>query len=118
MSIRPTVVLASLLGLDIALLLTAAALTPDQSPILPFELSALLAVLTVWVAVRRSRTAAAVCAVASLGLVALTVHIVLGDLGSSGPHEIVPDFLLLASFAASTVAAVRAAFPRRQPAVA
>lgn len=118
MSNRPAAVLLALLGLDIALLLTAAALTPEQSPILPIEISVVLAVLGIWMAVRRSRVAAGVCAVASLGLVALTVHILLGDLGSSGPRELVPDVLLLISFTAGAVAGAVAARPRRQAAVA
>ncbi|MGZ4627121.1 MAG: hypothetical protein ACXV3S_12675, partial [Kineosporiaceae bacterium] len=60
---------------------------------LPIEISVVLAVLGAWLLIRRSRAAAGTCAVANLAL-ALTVHILLGDLGSSGPRELVPDVLL------------------------
>ncbi len=97
----------------------AAALTPEQSPILPIEISVVLAVFGAWLLIRRSRAAAATCAVVNLALVALTVHILLGDLGSSGPRELVPDWLLLVSFAASAVAGATVALrgrPARVPA--
>ena len=115
---RPITLLATLLGVDIGLLATAAALTPEQSPILPIEISVVLAVLGAWLLIRRSRAAAAVCAAVNLALVALTVHILMGDLGSSGPRELVPDWLLLAGFATSTVVGVLAlrARPAQVPA--
>jgi hypothetical protein len=103
--LQPTAALAALLGTDIALLLLAAALTPEQNPALPIELSVLLAGLTAWVLVRRSRAAALGCTVFTTLMLLLTVHILIGDIGEKGPRELVPDILLLVSFAASVIAA-------------
>jgi hypothetical protein len=95
----------------IAFLVVAAALTPDQSPILPIEISVVLLALGGWVALRRSRPAYVVLGGFAVLLTALTVHIVLGDLGDKGPRELVPDFLILGACLALDATALRAAFP-------
>lgn len=115
--LRPTTALASVLGLDIALLILAAALTPEQNPALPIELSVLLAGLAIWVLTRRSRAAAVTCTVFTALVLLLTVHILIGDIGNKGARELVPDTLLLISFAASVGAAVVTARARRRLAV-
>lgn len=81
----------------IAFLAAAALLTPEQSPILPIEISVVLAALGAWFGLRGSRTSLAVLTVFAILLVLLTVHIITGDVGSSGPRELVPDFLILCS---------------------
>lgn len=100
--------LAALLGLDIAFLLTAAALTPEQNPAMPLELSVLLAALIAWVLIRRSRAAAVTTTVFTALLLLLTVHILLGDIGEKGPRELVPDTLILLCTGASLVTAALA----------
>jgi hypothetical protein len=80
----------------IAFLAAAALLTPEQSPILPIEISVVLAALGAWFGLRGSRTSLAVLTVFATLLVLLTVHIT-GDVGSSGARELVPDFLILIS---------------------
>ena len=112
--LRPTIALVSLLALDIALLMTAAALTPEQNPALPIELSVLLAGLGTWMLVRRSRAAAVTCTVFTTLMLLLTVHILVGDIGDKGPRELVPDTLLLLSFAASAAVAVVTSRVRRR----
>lgn len=47
----------------------------------------------------------------------LTVHILIGDAGEKGPRELVPDTLLLLSFAASVGAAAVSSRLRRRLAV-
>lgn len=111
--LRPTTTLVSLLGLDIALLMLAAALTPDQNPALPIELSVLLAGLGAWVLVRRSRASSITCTIFTALMLLLTVHILVGDMGDKGPRELVPDVLLLVSFAASMIAAAATARARQ-----
>lgn len=108
MQLQPSSRLAGLLVLDVVFLLLAAALTPEQSPILPLELSVVLVGLVAWVLARRSRAAAVTAAVLTGLFVLLTVHILVGDLGEKGPRELVPDVLLLASFSGSVVAGVLA----------
>lgn len=112
--LQPITMLVSLLGLDIALLMTAAALTPEQNPALPIELSVLLAALGAWVLVRRSRAAAVTCTVFTTLMLLLTVHILIGDVGEKGARELVPDTLLLVSFAASVGAAAVSSRIRRR----
>ena len=97
----------------IACLVLAAALTPDQSPILPIEISVVLLALTGWVALRRSRPAYVVLGGFAVLLTALTVHILVGDLGDKGAREVVPDVLVLASALATAVTTLRSAFPRK-----
>ncbi len=81
----------------VVLLVTAALLTPDQSPILPIEISLVLLALTAWFAVRGSRLSLGAVTVFAALLVLLSLHILTGDVGSSGVREIVPDVLILAS---------------------
>ena len=113
-NVRPTQALVALLAIDIALLMSAAALTPDQNPALPIELSVLLAGLAGWVLARRSRAAAITCTIFTALMLLLTVHILVGDVGDKGPREIVPDVLLLISFAASVATATVSTRVRRQ----
>jgi hypothetical protein len=108
--IRPVLVSV---GATIVALLLAAALAPDQSPILPIEISVVLLVLAGWVALRRSRPAAVVLGCFAVLLTALAVHIVAGDLGDKGARELVPDFLVLGAALSTVVSAGRLAFPRR-----
>ena len=83
----------------VVLLITAAVLTPGQSPILPIEISVVLIGLTAWFALRGSRLSLGAVTVFAALLVLLSLHILTGDAGSSGAREIVPDVLILASTA-------------------
>ncbi len=85
------------IALTVVFLVTAAMLTPQQSPILPIEISVVFGALGVWFAVRGSRIALGVLTAFATLLVLLAVHILTGDLGSSGAREVVPDFLILIS---------------------
>ncbi len=85
------------IALTVTFLATAALLTPEQSPILPIEISVVLAALGAWFALRGSRISLGVLTAFAALLVLLTVHIITGDVGSSGAREVVPDFLILFS---------------------
>lgn len=104
---RPrSAVLAGVAAL-ILLLVLAALLTPEQSPILPIELSVVLAAIGAWCGLRGSRAAFTTAAVFTLLLALLSAHILLGDLGEKGARELVPDVLILAaSIATCAVAGV------------
>ncbi|HEX6514497.1 MAG TPA: hypothetical protein VF049_02915 [Nocardioidaceae bacterium] len=96
--------------LTVVFLAGAALLTPDQNPILPIELSAVLVLLAGWFGLRKSRAALVAITVFCTLLVLLSAHIITGDLGSSGANELVPDFLILGSglfVVVSGVAALR-----------
>ena len=98
-------------------LMLAAVLTPDQSPILPLEISMVLAALAGWVAWRRSRIAFGALGGFAILLVALTLHILVGDIdASTGARELVPDVLILGAGIALVANAVRAL--RRTPVAA
>jgi hypothetical protein len=97
----------------IAFLMLAAALTPEQSPILPIEISVVLAALTAWAVLRGSRLSHVVLAVFGLLLTALTVHILAGDLGEKGARELVPDVLILGASVAVAFSSVRGALRPR-----
>lgn len=101
------------IGATIAGLVLAAALTPDQSPILPIELIVVLTALGTWVALRPQRPATITLSVFGALLTALCVHILAGDLSASkGPQELVPDVVVLAGSIAVTVTAGRAGLRR------
>lgn len=100
-------VLASIAA-TVAGLVLAAALTPDQSPILPIELCVVLCGIAAWVAWRPRRPALATAAVFAALLAALSVHILVGDLDAgTGARELVPDVLVLGSAVAVVVTAGR-----------
>ncbi len=93
----------------VAGLVLAAALTPEQSPILPIEVCVVLAALGTWVWFRGSRPSYAAVAAAGVLLTALTVHILTGDVaGSTGARELVPDVVVLAATLALVATAGRA----------
>jgi hypothetical protein len=105
LSIRPVLVGVAVTVAGLAL---AAGLTPDQSPILPIEISIVLALLAGWVGLRSSRAAFAAVAVFTLLLTVLSIHILVGDLdASTGARELVPDVIVLASAAVTSYAAGR-----------
>jgi hypothetical protein len=107
------------IGATIAGLVLAAALTPDQSPILPIELIVVLVALGTWAALRPHRPAMVTLSVFGALLTVLTIHILTGDLSASkGARELVPDVVVLASALAVTGTAGRAAFRRTTRATA
>ena len=85
------------IALTVIFLVAAALITPEQSPILPIEISVVLAALGTWFALRGSRISLGALTVFAALLILLTVHIITGDVGSSGAREVVPDFLILLS---------------------
>jgi hypothetical protein len=97
----------------IAFLALAAALTPDQSPILPIEISVVLGALTAWAVLRGSRLSRVVLAAFALLLTALSIHIFAGDVGEKGARELVPDVLVLTASVAVVLSSVRGALRPR-----
>jgi hypothetical protein len=98
----------------IAGLALAAGLTPDQSPVLPIEIGVVLLAIGGWVWLRGSRPALGTALVFGGLLTALTLHILVGDLqAATGPRELVPDVLVLASTLAVVAGSARELVGRR-----
>ena len=99
----------------IVLLLVGAALVyPEQSPIMPIQVSVVLALLAGWLAWRRSRAALRVVAWFCGLLAVFGLHPFVGDLGTMALDEVVPDVLIVLVTAATAVTAVRVLRIRRR----
>lgn len=107
------------MGAAIAGLVLAAALTPEQSPILPIELIIVLAALGTWAALRPHRPAMITLSVFGGLLTVLCIHILAGDISASkSAQELVPDVVVLVSALAITATAGRAGLRRTAPSTA